>query len=409
MGFLFGKKGGKHDGAHVIFIIGSAKATCTILLPTKEGAPKIFFSHDVVIQHDDTTRHEVYVRDMFRAVEQLMQYAREYLVSVKWDRAIHDVSFMLGSHLCTARTHLLSQYEQKPVAVSPRMIQKLIERAESEETEEERKMRRQKYITDSVVIEKQVMDIRLNGYSTAHPFGKRAMKIQAVLYVGKMSRKVKQTLLTRAEQYFEGVRASCYSEALSMYTTIRDRYAKTDDFLVIQVGQEVSDVSVVRDGIFEQIVSFPVGEDTLTRTIARARGGTKHEAFSLLCMSAQKNNALDPASKEYTLVQKTGELWKKEFTQALTRAHDAMLYPKDIFLLALPEVAPCFEEYIKTAIINKNPYPFRVVTLTADVTEYLIQSERESVVDAETALQVYRATLARTQSVPLPEEGAMVK
>ncbi|MEK7066744.1 MAG: hypothetical protein AAB965_04220, partial [Patescibacteria group bacterium] len=118
-------------------------------------------------------------------------------------------------------------------------------------------------------IEEKIMQVRLNGYETAEPVGHTAKEVEATSFVSLVEKDFLQASKYLLQSLFPDQPIKYHSFAFSSYGVIREILDETDDeFAFIDVGSEITEVGISRDGSLEKTISFPHGRSSLIREFA---------------------------------------------------------------------------------------------------------------------------------------------
>jgi hypothetical protein len=330
------------QGTVVIFDIGSASVVVVVATLKRGEPPRLHFTAQAELPFRSNFHYDRFTKEMVTAVRGLLAKVEEYLASREPRPRIEHVACVLSSVWYVSRTHLLNFERKEPFTVSPRFIQKMIERTKRHIGENHDPDQREREIWKPIVIEGRLLSAALNGYQTANPLGKKAQKVDFSLYTSFISNTLSDTLRQAIGEVFSDASLSFHSHALAMYTAVRDNCAVKGDFLLLDIGGEISDVTLVLDDILQESASFPIGVRTLVRDLREARDGTIADALSLLRMGSEVKSALNPESKEYALLKAAGDRWKKGFLHALETFSASSVYPRQVFVTAPPDTGGWF-------------------------------------------------------------------
>lgn len=205
--------------------------------------------------------------------------------------------------------------------------------------------------TASIVVERQISQIKLNGYATANPFGKKTRTLEIFLTLTVAPKPIidrfKESLIRIYGHSSIGVTTSPYTT----YVVARDTIAIDDECVIVDVGEEVTDIAFVKEGLFLYQHSFPIGTYALYRIVGeQEKNGSQAarallEAYRLEKLSPQAKTALDTAIAEFRLK------WQKALQETLDTGQYGLCMPEHCFITADPRF-----ELIFTTIIETDPF-----------------------------------------------------
>jgi hypothetical protein len=118
-------------------------------------------------------------------------------------------------------------------------------------------------------------------------------------------------------------------------------------YILVDVGGEVSDVSLVRDGTLFQTVSFPHGCNFVLRKLSASLGRTTTEAVSLctLYMEGKVEESIKDTCA--SVLADAKKVWTESFQKALFSVSNDLSSPDTVLLSVGTDIAPWFIETIR--------------------------------------------------------------
>lgn len=196
-------------------------------------------------------------------------------------------------------------------------------------------------------IENKIVDIRLNGYATPEPFGKRARELSLHLFFSMSPRALLESFEHAIHRTQKIIPVSFHSFAFTSYVVARDTIARSVDFLLVDAAGEMTDVSVIKDGILRESVSFPSGKNALVRAVCVEFAITEKEAHSLI--RAYAGGMLEKRTK--ARIEKSfasmGKIWSRHFQDALFQLSNHSSMPRTVALTADEDIGFFFKREIE--------------------------------------------------------------
>ncbi len=127
--------------------------------------------------------------------------------------------------------------------------------------------------TDIVVanlVEASVIRVELNGYPTAQPAGKHAQQVRVVSLIGECGQEIKGAILPAIQQSFPIAAMQWRSGIRALMALARQSQVLGANYLVVDIGVDVSHIVSVRGTAFEQIV-VPGGIRMILSSIAAGK------------------------------------------------------------------------------------------------------------------------------------------
>lgn len=183
------------------------------------------------------------------------------------------------------------------------------------------------------ILEKKIVDIKLNGYSVTNPYGKKATDIEVSIFVSFGSKKI----IAKLERVLSGMvhhkEVFLHTYPVTLFNTTRDIFPEKENLLILDIGGEISDLIIVSDGVLSETVSIPFGENTLIKKIAEIFATSFDEATSTLRLYT--NDSLSKNKKEKIkekVLEVSGE-WLGLLKESLRELMDGYFFPEALLLM----------------------------------------------------------------------------
>ncbi len=135
---------------------------------------------------------------------------------------------------------------------------------------------------EGIVVEKQISLIRLNGYTTASPYGKKAKTLEIYLTITVVPKKVIDDFTDALRRTYGTREVKITTSGYATFVVARDYFNAAEECFIIDVGEEVTDVAFVKNGLFLYQHSFPVGTYGLYRQLLGKNGNAPAEAKAII-------------------------------------------------------------------------------------------------------------------------------
>jgi hypothetical protein len=248
---------------------------------------------------------------------------------------IHSILVVLASPWYVSRTSVLSFHKEKPISITEDLVADMIKTARDAFEKEVESGALAQIGEDAVVLEESLIQVELNGYRTHSPFGKKAKDISVAVLFSLFSKKLKIKFVQAMERVVHRVNLSWHTFALVDFSLVRDLYPEEHTFLLMDIDGEVTDVSIVKNGVLLESVSFPCGKYSVLRCLGEEAGPAESRVSVLT-----RNDAGD------SRVTKAREEWLRQYTGALEELREHNAIPHKLFLSGNEDVLPWFEEVL---------------------------------------------------------------
>lgn len=332
----------------------------------------------------------------------VMEEALEKLaVSARTTEGVRDADVVctVSAPWHVSKTITMSTVEEKPFDIRGDILESLIARATESFLEESGA---EKGESPNVLIEQQVIDVLVNGYRTAKPVGKRGRSLDASVYLAVMARSVQDRMREIIERAFPNRPIHFRSSSLVVFSTLRDMFPAYEDFLIVRVSGELTEISIVRDGVLRETGTFPFGSHFLLRSIMANQPAIDTEAAHSLFRIVTTGQASTPeANATSRALTNARTEWLGAMGRVLAPFAEEMPLPNTAFLVVDDEFLAWFTASLTDPSLSPLTLaqePFRASVVRSDVVRTQVTFEQGSHPDprvALAALQLTRVALAR--------------
>ena len=323
--------------------IGSGSVGGALVFFSEDKKPKILFSVRKPIVFQNDFKFERFLLSMLKATDQVLnELSKAKLGKPK------QVFCILAAPWYVSQAKAVIFENKKTFNVTSKRVDDLISR--EVESLKENFDAHYKDLTESKaeIIEVENINMKLNGYETRLPYGKKAKKLEAHLYVSMSAGQVLQALRQKVRKELGLDNVFFNSFSLAAFDTIRDMYSQKQNFIFIDVGGEMTDVSVVRNGILVETESFPLGKNFLIRTVASELQTESVEALSSFGLYMKDKMANAGKSKIQSALAHVEEEWGEAFYKTLGSIATHITIPGTVFIIADIPFGKWFSEVIRS-------------------------------------------------------------
>lgn len=223
------------------------------------------------------------------ACRELLALRTSWPVSSLQRKKIDSMEVFLASPWHIARTSPVTVEKDSTFTLDKDFLDEILAK-ESEKFKSE--LAERKIVWSNVqsiqIIERAMTNVRLNGYPTASPFGKRANEAECAVYLSAVSESFLKSVREIARRTLHHDSVAIHSFPLAYFRAIDRMFLHGGDCLLFDIAGESTDISFAHQGALETIVSIPIGKNTLIRSIADRYGVTPEIALSYLHLVTDK-------------------------------------------------------------------------------------------------------------------------
>jgi cell division ATPase FtsA len=197
-----------------------------------------------------------------------------------------------------------------------------------------------------VRIENEIMTIKLDGYPVGEPLGQMASEVDLSHWQSEGHVSIMDRLQEIIEAEFPEIKINFHSFAYATYAVFNELLPEKN-WILIDTGNELTDIIVIKDGYLAEHLSFPIGKNTLIRLVAKTLGTVPAETESTLNRYASgRINKILKSRLESTLEPIASD-WIANLNESLSRALETTILPETFYIFGDEPSDKIFSDFIK--------------------------------------------------------------
>ncbi len=376
MGIFWGRK--KKEKLTLVFYLGSSSVGGVLFRRDESGIPGVLASILEPIALQQTLDINNFKLLAIKSLEVIVGkiYKKGY---GKPD----EIFCILSSPWHVSQTRIIKLEKNTPFTFTPKLALELT-RKEIAIFEDEYKGKYSDARNSVRAIEFKNIKTMLNGYESSSPLGQKTRELEMTIFISISPGEVLQSIEETVRKYFHFKEIKYSSFNLASFAVVRDMYAHNEDFLLVGVDGEITDISMVKKNILRESVSFPLGYNFIIRTVASVSNTSLHEAESLVSLFLDGHATGAVAEKFGPTINKLRHEWLSKFQESVSNLSNDISVPSTIYLMVNKEMADFFGDTIKIEQFNQytlTQSKFKVIFLSAEVFHGLVRFEENAVRD----------------------------
>ena len=209
----------------------------------------------------------------------------------------------------------------------------------------------------------------LNGYEIPNPLNQKAKELEMTIFISispeQVLKKVEETI--RSHFNFEDIKFSSF--ILSSFSVVRDMYIHNEDFLLVEIGGEVTDIAMAKKNVLRESISFPFGRNFIIRKVASILHSSLDEAKSFISLLKDGHASVPVVKKVTPVIDKLKMEWLGKFQESLVNLTNDISIPATIYMNVDKDLSDFFCQIIKTEQFNQytlTESKFKVIFLSAE-------------------------------------------
>lgn len=337
---------------NLILDVGNGSVAGALVL-FKEGlAPKIIYSKRLPLSLEKKKETENLFGSVTRILEEVVSViAKEGVTEMHKagvsQKKVKHTFCVLSSPWYISKTKILKIENREPISINKNFVDALLlKEQEIFENEVSEKKYGNLSKDDIEVIEKKIIQTKLNGYQTTDPFKKRARQIELAVFMSVASKKIINSIENIVGKYFYSKHMGIFSYSFVEHNVVSDIFSNESDFVFMDISAEVTDISSVEKHVLMETASFPIGRNNLIAKVAEDFGVLPEIALSFIKMNASGHAEQESSEKIQMACEKAKKEWNDYFFKCLSDLTKGCT-PSKIFLTVDSDVAPLFTSFIK--------------------------------------------------------------
>lgn len=345
MGIFSSKK--EKSELTLVFDIGSSSVGGAIFLTEKSGVPKIIYSVRESIPLENKIDFDRFLSSTVLSLETVASQ-----ICLKGLGAPKKIFCILSSPWYASQIRVIHLEKNTSFTFNSKLADNLIQN-EIKLFEEEVLLKNKHAHNKLRPIEFKNMKTLLNGYAVSNPLNQKTKELEMNIFISMSPEQVLLKMEEAIGRHFNSKNIKFCSFGMASFAMARDMFSHQDDFILVDIGGEVTDMSMVKKDILFTSSSFPHGRNFIIRGVAATLDISLGEAKSFISLY-KDGHASDSVKKKLdSVVNKLKAEWLKNFQECLADISKGSSIPVSILVTADKDLADFFVEIIKSEQLNQ--------------------------------------------------------
>lgn len=346
----------KEEEIVAVFDIGNGSIGGALVKFSKSDHPIVLYSHREPLTYAPHPTPKHLLGSMVKLLKSVSSHlVKDGLMHIKTSpfggHKLRDAYCVFASPWYVSQTKIVKSENDTPVAVTKETINELV-RKEQEEFNKALKEGKyeQLFGPDAQLLEKKVINVRLNGYDIEDPIGKRARELELTLFSSFMSKDILAKVEDILHQAFSVRAIHHYSYALASWGGSKILFPDIHDYFFVDVSGETTDISLVVRDVLVETMSFPMGRSTLLRKVVKDLKVTPDVALSFL--SIKHEGSIEKGFKEKldAILAPVAEDWHDQLVLSIKTFQKIYALPRSVLVTADSDTAPFFMDALSKGL-----------------------------------------------------------
>lgn len=340
---LFSNK--KTEGISLLIDIGSYSLGGALIIFSNGNVPQIVFSKRISLPLNEDWNMDKSLDSISKNLETLLKIvfnesSKKLSIDPKklQSRKVKEVLCVMSSPWCLSKIKSISLKKEKPVNISSKLMDLIAQKSENPESNEK----------GYSLIEKKIIQTRLNGYITNKPLNKKAKEIEISTFEGMVLNDAALRVKDQINRFVpEDV--MFHSFTLSAFSTIGDIFER-DDYMLMEITGDMTELSIIKDGLIVKTASFPKGKNLFIRRVCQEFSVDPDVSLSFIKLYYERKSEKNFHNRIEEILKESKTVWLEDFKGAFTAMKESM--PAKIFLSIDSNILPFFADFLKAEVEN---------------------------------------------------------
>ncbi len=316
----------------LVFTIGSGSVSGGIVKFTEEaGVDMIYYDKEIIPFQQDISimKHLELMKSSLTSLTQNIQSVGLKRVEMKDKKKqvlLEKVFYVFSSPWSISQTKTVRVKEAKPFKVTKDYLDKIVD--------EQEKILRGDILKSDKIVEKKIIQIKVNGYVVDSVYDRKVLDLEISIFFSIVPNDILQLVDQAISKTFNIKEIWCHSALLSVFSAIRDFFPKKDDFIYIDISEEITDISIVKDSVMISSASIPLGCNYFIRELAKKMNISEEIADSMIRMHCLKHNDELGNLKFAVAIEGVSKVWLSKVSETLDLLKEKIYIPEQVFLIA---------------------------------------------------------------------------
>lgn len=342
--FSFSSKNKKSGEVALILDIRSSSIGAGLVL-IQEDETRILYTTRKDIYFSKNQQSDSFSKVSFKVLNNIMQEIEEKGIPVlsENDEIPNNISYALAMYASPwfdAKTKQVSLSRATPFKLTEKIFGRMVE-------EEIKQLRNRN--TETVTVEKEVTNVLINGYTMTNPFHKKVTNLDFSFYVSQMAKSDLKTVENIISKSISVKKVFHKTHPLVLSTVTKNVFTNTDSFILIDIGGEITDISITKNDSLLSLATIPLGKHHFVREISTECNQEIPIAHSSFKMYFDKTSHSECSENIGKILVSMGKEWRAQLIEGLREVYSEEEIPQTIFMTTDDDAREAFKLILEDA------------------------------------------------------------
>jgi hypothetical protein len=355
------KKNRVHWRPVVIFDIGSGSVAAAVVALNPVGKPRLLWSaRETMRIHSQISAERLLFSKksvLRQAADKLVKEGFAAINQSGFRTEEMEVNIFFAAPWYVARSVEVNVKKKLPFLIDENFVKSILHTTRTDflqDINQDKSAQVTNGYDDKVVLaDEDFARVLIDGYKVSNFFARQAKNFSATIYFSALPKAVWESVKNTIDPYFQGETYRFFSFGHVFYSVVEQFYQKDLDYLLMDITAEATDLLLVEGGAVAEILSFPYGQNTLVRLVAKALRFEPEVALSAIRLHLNTAKTDDQKKMDKRISQAihaAAEEWRTYWRTSLRTISEKVFLPRTVFITADYDTADFFRQ-----IISKEP------------------------------------------------------
>lgn len=350
----------KNISSRVLITIGSSACSGAYVEYKENDQPTIHYvTRHIIEQREGEALEQAMLRTLELVGKDLVENGAPALRRATGSGSVDGVLISVAGPWQETKVRTQTVQPGKPFTFTHRMLSEIV--ASSPKVPENR-------ISNG----ESVIATILNGYDVPDPFGKKANRAEVVLLSSTLEKGITEQIRASIRRLYHTHTISFAAFAPVTYAVLRDLYPHEQDFLVLDVASEDTDLAFVKGGLLVDVGTLQFGlNKLLDATHAAERMTVEEEAGITRPVSVNQPGYINP-DRNARFAERAAtarDEWLTGLSDLLKQFAQLHALPRTMFVIAQPGARDYLKRTLDSSILHElwlSDEPLSIIPITSE-------------------------------------------
>ncbi|MEK7551974.1 MAG: hypothetical protein AAB534_01010 [Patescibacteria group bacterium] len=352
------------EGVHLVVDIGNFSVGVALVYLKENHIPEIILNRRLSLPLTEKWNKEKSIDDICQNLQKLLKIvlkesAKTLHVSLRKleTKKIKNVLCIVSSPWCISKIKTYGIKEKNQTEITPKLIELITKKINLYDSETPNNTGKQGENLTKIgekedlykTIEKKIIQTKLNGYVVLDPINKTAREIELSVFEGKILKKVMDKIGSTIHSQVSS-NIIFHSFSLTGFAIIEEMFPEAHDYLLVEVGGEITEMTSVKDGLVTDSSYLESGKNLFLRNVIKEFAVNPDIALSFIKLFYEQRSEKTFNDKIKEVIKHSETEWMNNFKKTLYTLKEKL--PLRIFLAMESPLVPFWSEFLKSQLIE---------------------------------------------------------